>query len=213
MSEPESDLVILVPDKNLESTISGLLSRTQSLQILPLRFKTHIHIERDPGCCHRGHDFLRAMVGRYKHGLILFDRHGCGQDELSREALEKAVEDRLNSSGWENRARCIVIDPELEIWVWADSPHVANSLGWSDRQSLRDWLNQQDLWPSGAIKPPDPKLAVERALREVRKPRSSSIYEGLARSVGLQRCTDSAFLKLREILQTWFGTGRMAGDS
>jgi hypothetical protein len=30
----------------------------------------------------------------------------------------------LFTSGWENRAAAVVLDPELEIWVWSDSPEV-----------------------------------------------------------------------------------------
>ncbi len=41
-------------------------------------------------------------------------------------------------------------------------------------------------------------------LRTARKPRSSSIYLELARSVGTERCTDPAFLKLKRCLREWF---------
>jgi hypothetical protein len=55
------------------------------------------------------------------------------------------------------------------------------------------------------MKPFDPKLAVEQVLRQAGKPRSSAIYEQLARRVSLQRCTDPAFVKFTTVLQKWFG--------
>ena len=54
------------------------------------------------------------------------------------------------------------------------------------------------------VKPSKPKEAVELALRHVGKPRSSALFKSLAESVGLRRCTDAAFLKLRATLSAWF---------
>jgi hypothetical protein len=98
-----------------------------------------------------------------------------------------------------------VIDPELEIWVWTDSPHVPTALGWKrDLTSLQRWLIDHHLWIAGRAKPERPKEAMEKILRLNSRPRSSAIYEDLARKVSLQRCQDAAFLKLRETLVEWF---------
>jgi hypothetical protein len=207
MSGFVADIVVLVPDKNMEAAVRGLLSRPGALSIRALQWKVYIHIERDPGCFHRGHDFLRSMAARYAHGLLMFDRQGSGQENKSRESLEQAVETRLSHSGWGDRAAAIVLDPELEIWVWSDSPEVNRCLGWISREtSLRSWLYNcnQRLWPANADKPSDPKAAVDMILREVRKPRSSAIYEQLARQVSVNRCTDLAFKKFKLTLQNWF---------
>ena len=135
----------------------------------------------------------------------MLDRQGCGREEQSREELESNVEHQLQSSGWDDRARAIVIDPGLEIWVWTDSPHLPAALGWKgDLTALRQWLIDHHHWIEGATKPDDPKGAMEKILRMNSRPRSSSIYEDLARKVSLQRCQDAAFLKLRETLAAWF---------
>ena len=206
MSAYESDLVVLVPCKDMKAAVCGLLSRPQALNLRPLRSDVFVHPERDPGCFRRGHDFLRPMAGRYAHGLVMFDRDGCGQERKSPESLEQLVTTRLASSGWHDRAAAIVLDPELEVWVWSDSPEVDRCLGWQGRQpNLRTWLQQdEDVWLEGAAKPKDPKEAVERALYHVRKPRSSAIYEQLAEAVSLRRCTDPAFSKFRQLLAEWF---------
>ena len=70
--------------------------------------------------------------------------------------------------------------------------------------SLRDWLREKGLLPRGAVKPSEPKEAVELVLKTVRTPRSSSIYGDLAQSVSTERCIDPAFAKLRRCLREWF---------
>lgn len=72
------------------------------------------------------------------------------------------------------------------------------------------------MWPSDAEKPPDPKAAFEAATRHKQIVPSSSIFKKLAEKVGLQRCHDAAFLRLREILREWFplvGAASAARDS
>ncbi|MFH0983473.1 MAG: hypothetical protein V2A79_18295 [Planctomycetota bacterium] len=136
---------------------------------------------------------------------MIFDRQGCGQEVRPADDLARDLKERLARAGWQDRAEAVVIDPELENWVWSDSPEVDSALGWQGRDpSLREWLRQKELWPPGAQKPTAPKEAVESALREVRCPRSSAIYGKLAEQVSLERCTDRSFVKLKEILRSWF---------
>ena len=98
-----------------------------------------------------------------------------------------------------------MIAPELENWVWSDSPKVDLALGWEGKTlPLRDWLREKGLLHAGAVKPSEPKRAVELALRTVYKPRSSAIYFELAQEVSTDRCTDPAFAKLRRCLREWF---------
>jgi hypothetical protein len=200
-----SDLIVLVPDKNMEAALKGILCRHESLGIRRIDPFMLVHPGRDSGCLKHGHELLRQFSRRYRHALILFDREGCGQEDESREALEVLVEGQLQSSGWDDRARAIVIDPELEIWVWSDSSHIPAALGWKgDLPALRRWLSDHHLWTEGGPKPDDPKEAVERILRINKRPRSSSIYAELAGKVSLKRCQDAAFFKLKETLVGWF---------
>jgi hypothetical protein len=137
--------------------------------------------------------------------LDSMDREGSGQEAKSREQLEEDLETGLSASGWENRAAAIVLDPELEVWIWTDSPHVDHELGWSgQKKRLRSWLRVRSLWRQDALKPDRPKEAMEATLKHVRKPRSSAIYQSLAEKVGLTKCVDPAFLKLRSVLLEWF---------
>jgi hypothetical protein len=130
---------------------------------------------------------------------------GSGQEVQEKEALERTASERLANSGWGDRAAAIILDPELEVWVWSDSPEVDRCLGWKGQpHDLREWLRNQGLWAHGTSKPRDPKRAVELALRKMNRPRSSSIYLQLAKSISLQKCTDPAFSRFKEILMAWF---------
>ena len=179
----------------------GLFVRFESLQIRAFSFDIYVHPESDPACSRRAHDFLRPFVNLYAHALVVFDREGSGQEHHSREVLEKSVHDLLSKSGWGERAAALVIDPELEAWVWSASPHVASILGWGGASpDLISWLARKGFLLEDQIKPGRPKEAMELALREVRKPRSSSIYFQLAKKVSLHGCADSAFVKLKHCL-------------
>jgi hypothetical protein len=100
-----------------------------------------------------------------------------------------------------------VLDPELEVWVWAESPEVGRCLGWKGPLDIQSWLSDHGMWPKGNPKPENPKKAVELVLRYINKPRSSSIYQTLAENVSFQKCVDAAFRKFKEVMQNWFPRG------
>lgn len=204
---PKRDLVALVADKDCEAVLRGLLEkRRDSLRIRDLRFNIFVHDERDPGCRLKSADFLRDFLRMYAHALVVFDHEGSGYPGEDRSRLEAEVESRLRESGWGERARAVVIKPELENWVWSDSPHVESALGWGPSPSdLRKWLVDCGFLKTGENKPRRPKEAMQSALRSARKGRSSSIFREIAERVSLLHCTDESFLKLRETLREWFG--------
>jgi hypothetical protein len=205
MNEWQSDLVILVSDKNMEWAVSGLLSRPSALGIRPITYAVYVHPERDPGCLRNGHTFLRSMSSRFAHALVMFDHTGSGREQHARELLERDVTEHLRNAGWGGRAATVVLSPELEVWIWSDSSEVDYCLGWLGKQpDLRTWLKEQGLWTHGAPKPKDPKAATELSLRSVKKPRSSSLYKQIAEKVSVQRCNDSAFRQFLLTLQSWF---------
>jgi hypothetical protein len=199
------DLVVLVPGKDEESAVKGILTRHASLAIKKVDPTIFIHPGKDSGCLLNGSEFLRPFTKQYAHALIMLDREGCGRETRTREELEIQIEDHLKRSGWDDRAASIVIDPELEIWIWTESPHVPKALGWeTDMHSLMKWLIDNRFLSAGERKPKHPKEAMEKILRMKKKPRSSAIYLELAKKVSLQRCQDPAFLKLKKKLVSWF---------
>lgn len=200
-----ADLVLLAADKTIETGVTTIFARSRALGCRNFTVRSFVHVARDPGCYRRAPEFLTTLADQYRHALVVFDREGSGATR-SRTDSETDVEDRLSAHGWGNRAACVVVDPEIENWVWTDSPHVARCLKWDASSDLREWLSDRGFWPANAVKPPRPKEAMQAVLRVTGEPRSSALYGELARSVTLTRCTDPAFLKLREILLRWFPT-------
>ncbi len=202
----QTDLVILVADKDMESALVSLLSRSMAIGIRDIKYDIFVHVtQHDPGCCQNADTFLRRYIRTHKHALVIFDYRGCGREEVSTTDLYQQVEQSLRRSGWDDRARVVIIDPELEIWVWAHSPHVPTCLGWNgDLNDLRSWMSQNGLWETNQPKPDEPKKAFRTVLREAQTPKSSRIFADLATSVSVKNCQDSAFNLLCSILRQWF---------
>jgi hypothetical protein len=204
---PRKDLIVLVADKNMQFAVKEILKRHNPLDIREITYTVIPFISRnDPGCYKEAHNFLRPFSSKYDHALVMFDHEGCGQEVRSVPDIEDEVKTRLSQSGWGNRSNVVVIKPELEVWVWGDSPEVINCLEWNDQNyNPRTWLEQQGLWPQNDQKPIDPKLALEKVLYKLRKPRSARLYGNLAKRLNFVRCSDPSFVHFREILKEWFG--------
>lgn len=202
------DLVLLVPDKHICETVCTILDyRRQALHIRELNFKPITHHGRDGGVRKNAHQLLRLHIEHYANAVVIFDLHGCGEEgQKTAHEIEDGVMANLTDSGWSNdNALVVVIDPELEAWVWGDSPHLAPILGEENlsTEEIKGYLRQEGFVFDGG-KPTDPKGAMEYILRKSRIPRSSSIFKKLARKVSLERCEDESFLKLRDFLRRKF---------
>lgn len=202
-------LVILLADLDMENTMKSLLKRLTQSGLCSHEASDYTitrHPNRDPGCYKEATDFLRQFLKTHQYALVIFDYHGSGEEgrKTSLE-IELEVENNLSINGWDDRCCAIVPAPELEIWVWSDSPHVAQELGWKRQDiSIREWLIQKGLITNDQVKPRDPKGSMHAVLREALKPVSPMIFSNLAEKVSLNKCTDRAFIKLKDALQRWF---------
>ena len=206
------DLVVLVADKDLEEAMKSLLARAYDLNLGPFRFEVRRHPNRNGGCRTGAANFLRPFLQRYKRSLVLFDRDGCGS-RLSREEIQSHVDADLSKNGWADRTKAIVIEPELEAWVWGDLAQLSRSLGWKGRVSdLRRRLDSLGLWEPPLAKPSDPKRAMRAAMESApsrhRRRRSARIFGEIAELAAVDACRDPAFNELRNTLQTWFPADR-----
>ena len=202
------DLYVLVADEDMLQAMKGLLSRSPSLGIRPIKYAIARHVHRDPGCRATASQYLRSHIRQYQRALVVFDKRGCG-DDSPREEIQDKVKRDLEANGWMGRSKAIVIDPELENWVWNGSEHVPRILGWKAVYGdLKEWLVSRELWESSSAKPSEPKKAMRAALRKGRRNVSAQLFGQLAGSVSLQSCLDPAFLELKETLQSWFPAHR-----
>ncbi|HXG58243.1 MAG TPA: hypothetical protein VNL91_04400 [Thermoanaerobaculia bacterium] len=200
------DLVILTADEDQRQVCRSLLShQTPSLGIRSVTHEILKHNRRDPGCLNEAEDILRSYHRRARHALVMFDHDGCGMEARPAAEVERIVFDRLYASGWEDRAAVIVIEPELEAWVWSDSPEVERVFEWQgDRKSMTAFLEANGILRNVRGKFVPPKKAVDLVLRETGLKRSSALFGELAERVSLQRCTDGSFRRLANLLLQWF---------
>ena len=204
------DLHVLVADLDQQQALQTLLEhRCPSLGIQRPRFEVSKHPQHDGGCFKSSPGLLQTLQSYAAHAIVVLDREGSGVDHEPPGAIEADLNGRLASSGWGDRARTIVLDPEIEIWVWASSPHVDEILGWAGRSpNLRDWLMSEGFLDTGQTKPVRPKEAFRAALRKSGIKPHAPIFGRLARAVGLEGCTDRSFLLLRDVLRQWFARAR-----
>lgn len=205
MTGPRKDLLLVVPDADMDICLKTLLSsRHASLGIPPISFYVARHPFRDPGVRSQGVEFARTFLNQYRKCLLMLDYEGSGATESTGGELRRVLLSRLQESGWGDRGEVVVLEPEFEIWVWQDSPHVARALGWPNWKRLRGWLRKKEFWDESVRKPPRPKEAMHAALQETRTSLSASIFGQIARTVNLQRCQDQQFELLVRILRSWF---------
>lgn len=206
------DCLFLVADKNMEGMLKGFFSRDSFHRAMgcgqfdfDLRQDLLVaHGQNDPGLYTRANEFLQPYASTHRHAVVIVDAEWSGSP--GKDAIMQRVSQHLRNAGWlDDRGCAVVIDPELENWVWQDSPHVCSALG-SDMTfaALRAELEAKGFWQPNEVKPDRPKEAVEWALRQSRKGRSSAIYQQLAMRVTAKGCTDQAFHTLQSALLRWF---------
>ncbi len=200
------DLVVLVADADQRESLRTLLGeRAVDLGIRRPTFEILKHPQRDPGCYHGAPALLRIYLRSARHALVILDRDGSGRETQRAADIEQDLEQRLDANGWAGRAAAVVLDPELEAWVWSGAPQLPRVLGWPDQGPvLRAWLDDSKHWPRAHAKPEHPKETLLHTLRRTRKRHSAALYSGLAASVDFSGCLDSAFVKLMATLQKWF---------
>ncbi len=200
----KSDLVVVVADGGIEQAVRGVLARHQSIGIRPLRGVEFPKLHKlDEGAYSSGHEIASLYRDTHEHAMIIFDFAWEGRPRNNPADMIRDVENKLRPT-WGDKGRCVVIDPELEVWVWSDSPHVASALGWRTMPELRGWLESNHVWKQDEIKPGDPKAAYELAIREKKVQKSNATFRHLAEKVSLRRCSDPSFLMLLQILGSWF---------
>lgn len=199
----QKDLVVLVPDRNIEATIAAILSRPQALGIRAVTYDIYRH-GRDPGCLREAHSFLRMFSWSHRYALVVFDYEGCGSDRPPAELIGQ-VEGNLAVSGWGEQCCAVIIEPEVEAWGWCSRAHLAAALAWTSMEEFEQWLVAQRFVAQAGATPSRPKEALESALARIRSPRSSSLYAQLASKISLDRCTEPSFVRMRETLRVWFG--------
>lgn len=208
------DCFFLVADKDMQYALKGLFERQGfhlSIGCHPFAFDLTIDSRKaayhDPDIHKNAARYTRPIQATHRHLVVMVDNDFDGSP--GKVAIRDKISDDLIRSGWQEDAfAVIVIDPELEIWLWQESPHLDAALEFDparfDAMSLRAWLAGRQLWLPGEEKPREPKKAFIETLRRTSRPLSSTIFEKVARNVSLRHCTDPAFNTLCHSLRRWF---------
>lgn len=205
------DCIFLLADKNMQAAFEGFLTRPgfyQSIRCGQFDFDPRQDVrvaagDNDPGLFTRGHELLSPFQSSHHRAIVVLDAAWGGSPGVN--AIKERLSTRITSTGWqEGTFQVIVIDPELENWIWQKNNHVACGLGYANIEALMAEAVIQDAWPNDATKPTQPKEALEAILQRKRIPRSSAIYKKITSQVSIRRCRDGAFQELLTALQTWF---------
>lgn len=205
------DCVFLVADKSMGETFAGFLNRPDraiQLDCGPFVFDRNEDLfvaagQNDPGVFKRAEELLSIFQDTHRRAVVVLDCEwdtSPGQTEICVEITR-----RLVASGWsEQNVAVIAIDPELEQWIWQDSPVLETVLRHQGPPSLRDVLASDGSWPSGQAKPTEPKDLFLQVQHRNRVKKSSSVFRRIASEVPVAACTDPEFRRLVAMLRTWF---------
>jgi hypothetical protein len=202
------ELIILVADGTMAAVLRAFFERQfhHALACAPFAFDPTNDIFHDPlntdgGVHRRCHDILRPYLKTHRRALVMLDQKFGS--ERPAEEVRGDIEHRLNVNGWAGRAAAAVIDPELEVLLWQDNPHVERALRHTG-PSLRQILAQDGRWPQGVPKPPAPKEVIQALIRANRAGPPMVVYSQIARAVSTAGCVDPAFHRVRDALRSWF---------
>ena len=205
------DCVFLVADGTMATVFGSFLTRHDYHDRLGCRALNDfeaardilVHPRRDPGVYADAHEFLRDYRRLYQRAVLALDAAWEGSPGV--ENIEQNISEQMRRTGWEAEAfAVIVIDPELENWIWQRKPYVAEVLRYRGDPPLWDWLDRSGHWPKEQPKPADPKGTVEHVLQYTRTPRSAALYRKIIARASVVGCADLSFKKLRQALGRWF---------
>jgi hypothetical protein len=203
------DLLLIVPDKNTQAALKGALPRYQALGIRQISFDFLVHSGRDGGVRTTGVAMANLKRRQFNHLLLVFDHEGSGAEDQSADQLTDMLLTQLKPT-WGDFAQVVVVEPEVDVWMWGSDNLLAEMLKWSENHGIREWLTRQFGFEFDAEgKPSRPKEALERVLWQQDEPRSSSLYEKLAMRISLTKCSDPAFKHLAQTLKNWFGNANV----
>jgi len=192
------NLVIMVADKDIRVVLEKLIGeRHTDMGIRGVNFDILPGTVRDSDCRTRAHDILREHCGNYKHALVVFDLKGSGGKDRS--GVERFVERKLVPNGWpDDRAAAVVIDPELEAWIWCSQSNLRYV------QQILGIRSQENFAKLETEACEGPKKAFKKACRQAKKRSNYKLYRELAEKLPVRSCQDPAFQKLLTTLRRWF---------
>lgn len=199
------DIVFLVADNGMAQVVTGFLGRQRChLSLGCAEFTFHARTDlivsstKDSGMLKHARGLLKSFEATHQRAVVMLDNAWTGSPGVA--VLQERLREIL-SEGWKELA-VIVIDPELEAWIVNENEHLARITRCP--ADYRKLLADAGLWPLAAVKPPDPKAALDHLKRRHRAHASNAEFGRLAAAMSVRYCQDPAFKQLREQLCAWF---------
>ena len=158
----------------------------------------------DGGIHRRAHELLRPYIRSHQNAVVMLDKKFGGQ--LPAAVVRGEILGNLLHNGWSAEcAEVVVIDPELEVWLWQrGNPHIGMAFRYNSPISLEEFLATEGLWSSAAVKPTKPKEAASLLLRQYRAGSPMVVYSRIVEHISVRGCQDPAFGHLVSALRRWF---------
>jgi hypothetical protein len=158
----------------------------------------------DGGIHRRAHELLRPYIRSHQNALVILDKNFGAQ--LPAPVVREEILSNLLRNGWQaGCAEVVVIDPELEVWLWQrGNPHIARVFRYDESFPLEEFLGAEGIWPSAALKPVKPKEAAHILLRRFRAGSPMVGYARIVENISVSGCQDPAFSLLASALRRWF---------
>lgn len=206
------DCIFLLADSMMEAVFRGFLNREKchlSLRCKAFDFDPREDIIRgisDPNTSRQAHVLLRDYHRTHRYAVVVLDNDWDGSPGVER--IRSDVAALLSANGWgQDHFEVLVINPELENWIWQESEQINRAFNYKETISMRQWLRKRDMWKDGEAKPARPKEAAKAVLKMTRVPQSGATYQRVVERVSVSGCTDPAFMQLCEALRRWFPAG------
>lgn len=210
------DLIIHLADQHMEAGFRAFFARDNWFHVIGCR-KFDIDADSDQdiyrragytdgGIWKHAHTNLIPFKDRYQHAIIVldadFDPHPGAP------SLRADIAGNMINAGWSADSFCVVvIDPELEAWLWAPNLNVAKAFGHGDFEEMKARLAGEGLWDEGEPKPNDLKRARDRAARLGGMRTGGPIFRGVFGGISKRACdlcVEEGFISMRTALQAWF---------
>lgn len=210
------DIIFHLADQHMEAGFRAFFARDNWHHVLGCsQFEIDPDSERDiyrrggytdGGIWKHAHNNLVPFKDDYRYAVIVLDADF--EPHPGAEKLRDDITKNMLGAGWTADSFCVVvIDKELEAWLWAPNVNVAKAFGHGDFDQMRAALAQKNLWDEGAPKPNDLKAARDLAAKLGGKKTGGPIFRGVFKGISKRACDlcqENGFIAMRTALKTWF---------
>ncbi len=210
------DVIFHLADQHMEAGFRAFFARADWHHVLGCdQFTIDADSERDiyrkggytdGGLWKHAHTNLTPFKEEYRRAVIVLDADF--EPHPGSETLQADISRNMLAAGWEENSFCVVvIDKELEAWLWAPNLNVAKAFGHNDFEQMRAALAAKQLWDDGAPKPNDLKRARDLAAKLGGKRTGSPIFRGVFGGISKRACDlcqEEGFTSMRAAIRTWF---------